>query len=211
MKKIIALLLLVFSSCGIPYDGQTIVNVKIDVIDANNTPITNQNITIYSYDGIVDSNDASFTKKTDTNGSINFKMFQPNYDFEISTDSELGFLPVRLIQFSKNNFLDYNLNVGTITLYKLDDLTQFFITLNQTSSNKILEKIEIDAQKYESIINRSSLIDNSQQEIQTAFELKKNQNFTLKYSLKNLTSNTLEEFQENFTIGTNPVNYTLTY
>lgn len=210
MKKLLLLVSFFFISCGIPYDGETIVTVDVNLVDANNIPIENQKVTVYSHDGIFSSDD-DFSKKTNFNGNINFKMFQPNYDFEITTDSDLGFLPVRLIQFNKTNFLDYNLNVGTITLYKSDDLTELFITLNQTSSNKILQKIEVDAQKYESIINKSTLIDTSQQEIQTAFELKKNQNFILKYTLKNLTSNTLEEFQENLTIGTNPLNYILTY
>lgn len=209
MKKLLLLVSFFFISCGIPYDGETIVTINANLVDANNIPIENQKVTINSY-GIFNS-DTDFSKKTNFNGIVNFKMFQPLYDFDIITDSELGFLPVKLIQLNKTNFSDYNLNIGTITLYKSDDLTELFITTNQTTSNKILQKIEVDAQKYESIINKSTVIDTSQQEIQTAFELKKNQNFTLKYTLKNLTSNTLEEFQENLTVGTNPLNYTLTY
>ena len=211
MKKILLLLTLFFISCGIPYDGDTIVTVDLNLVDANNIPIENQNVTIYSYDGSVGTNNAGYTKRTDTYGFVNFKMFQPAHDFDVLIDENLDFLPVRLIQFNKNNFDDYNLNIGTIRLFKLDDLTQLSITTNQTSGNKILQKIEVDAIKYEAIINLNSIIDASQQDIQTAFELKKNQNFILKYTIKNLINNTTEEFQENLTIGINPITYTITY
>jgi len=211
MKKILTLVSFFFLSCGIPYDGNSIVTIEANLVDINNIPIENQKITVYSYDGFVGNNNDDFVKKTDANGFVNFKMFEPNYDFEIRIDSELEFLPVKFIQFNKTYFSNYNLNMGTITLYKLDDLTQFYITINQTSTNKALQRIEVNAQKYESIINKNNQIDPTQQEIQTTFELKKNQDFTLKYTLKNLNSNTIEEFQENLTIGTNPLNYILTY
>lgn len=211
MKKILLLFTLFFISCGIPYDGDTIVTVDLNLVDANNIPIENQNVTIYSYDGSVGTNNAGYTKRTDAYGFVNFKMFQPAHDFDVLIDENLDFLPVRLIQFNKNNFDDYNLNIGTIRLFKLDDLTQLSITTNQTSGNKILQKIEVDAIKYEAIINLNSIIDASQQDIQTAFELKKNQNFILKYTIKNLINNTTEEFQENLTIGINPITYTITY
>ena len=42
MKKLLLLLVFTYISCGIPYDGETIINIKLKVVNSENQPLANE-------------------------------------------------------------------------------------------------------------------------------------------------------------------------
>ena len=46
MKKILVLLVFIFTSCQIEYDGETKIVVKGKIVDGNNNPIINKEVNL---------------------------------------------------------------------------------------------------------------------------------------------------------------------
>ncbi len=210
MKKVLLLLVFTAVSCGIPYDGETIINIKLKVVNSGNEPLANQKAYIgTSYD---DNNyDSSTYKKTSNeDGFIQFNMFKPTNSSSLILENSTEYLPVYINGLNNDNFEGINWDLGTLTLLKLDEIISFTIIPNQINSNKIISKIDVDAVKYEEQINfyNEDLIYN---EPQLFHQIKKNQTFELNYQIKNTVTEEIENFSIQLTINNDELNYTLTY
>lgn len=210
MKKLLLLLAFTAVSCGIPYDGETIINIKLKVVNSENEPLVNEKAFIgTSYDD--DSYDFSTYKKTSNQqGFIEFDMFKPTNSSSLILENSIEYLPVYINGLSDDYFEGLNWDLGTLTLFKLEEIIGFTIIPNQISSNKIIYKIDVDAVKYEEQINlyNEDFIYN---EPQLFHQLKKNQTFELNYQIKNTITEELENFSIPLTISNDELIYTLTF
>lgn len=210
MKKLLLLLAFTAVSCGIPYDGETIINIKLKVVNSENEPLVNEKAFIgTSYDD--DSYDFSTYKKTSNQqGFIEFDMFKPTNSSSLILENSIEYLPVYINGLSDDYFEGLNWDLGTLTLLKLEQIIGFTIIPNQISSNKIIYKIDVDAVKYEEQINlyNEDFIYN---EPQLFHQLKKNQTFELNYQIKNTITEELENFSIPLTISNDELIYTLTF
>ena len=210
MKKLLLLLVFTYISCGIPYDGETIINIKLKVVNSENQPLANEKAYIgTSYDD--DSYDFStYKKKSNEEGFIQFDMFKPTNNSSLILENSTEYLPVYFNGINDDNFEGLNWDLGTITLLKLDEIITFTIIPNQISTNKIIYKIDVDAVKYEEQINlyNEDFIYN---EPQLKKKKKKNQTFELNYQIKNTITEEIEYFSIPLTINNDELNYTLTY
>lgn len=210
MKKLLLLLAFTAVSCGIPYDGETIINIKLKVVNSENEPLVNEKAFIgTSYDD--DSYDFSTYKKTSNQqGFIEFDMFKPTNSSSLILENSIEYLPVYLNGLSDDYFEGLNWDLGTLTLLKFDEIIGFTIIPNQISSNKIIFKIDVDAVKYEEQINlyNEDFIYN---EPQLFHQLKKNQTFELNYQIKNTITEELENFSIPLTIDNDELIYSLTF
>lgn len=210
MKKIVILLVFMLSSCGIPYDGETIINISFKFEDKNATPTPNIETSISSDLNsyvVYNVDDDVYNKKSDENGRVQLKMFKPVSSFAIHINSS-SYLSYDIINITADTIQNNNFDFGTITMFKLEDLADFNITPNQVNSNKIIDKIEVVALKYKSVIDFST------PEVYYPtfnYSLKKNQNFTLKYTIKDLNNNSKQNFIENLSIANNTLNHIITY
>ena len=210
MKKIVLLLLLTLISCGIPYDGETIINVKLKVVNSGNEPLANEKAyiaTSYADDGY----DYSTYKRTsDQDGFIQFDMFKPKNSSSLLLDESPEYLPVEIYGVTSDNFDGLNWDLGTLTLLKLDEITTFTIIPNQINANKLIYKIDVDAIKYQNQINLNNY-ENFYIESSLFHQLKKNQSFTLNYQIKNIVTEEIEYFSIPLSINNDELSYTLTF
>ena len=211
MKKILlTFLILNIISCGIPYDGEAIINIKLKVVNSENVPIANEKSYIgTSYDD--DGYDFSTYKKTSNEeGFIEFNMFKPMNSSRLILENSTEYLPVYINGISDDNFEGFNWDLGTLTLLKFDEINSFTIIPNPISLNKVIHKIDVEAVKYEEQINLNN--DNFIYNEPNLFHLlKKNQMFELKYQIKNVNTNTIESYTIPLLINDTAIEYTLTY
>ena len=72
-------------------------------------------------------------------------------------------------------------------------------------------RIDVEAISYESYINLTDDIDNSNTELNFFYRLKKNQNFTLNYQLQNNFTGEISSFSVPLTMENSALQYTLSY
>ena len=210
MKKLFLMILFIISfSCSIPYEGESIITLKASLTDTNNQPIPNQKCYIYAYDGSDGEDFSTYNKISNENGIIEFKMFAPVQVGGLYLRESSEFLPVNIVNLSRLNFNNVVWDLGNITLFKSDEITPFTLFLNASSTNKIIEIIEVNAIKHESRIN--FFIEEFYYESPMIYQLKKNQNFEVFYQIKNLNTNEIETFTVQLTIEEDPIEYTITY
>lgn len=210
MKKIVLLFLFSIISCGIPYDGETIINLKLKLVNSENEPLTNEKAYIRtSYDD--DNYDTSTYKKTSNNvGIIQFNMFKPTNYSSLILENSTEYLPVYIDGLSDDNFEGLNWDLGTLTLLKPNEIVPFTIIPNQINRNKMINKIEVDAVKYEERINlyRDNFI---YIEPHLFYQLKKNQAIELNYQIKNTITEEIEYFTIPLIVSESELQFTLTY
>lgn len=210
MKKIISLLLIIISfSCSGPYEGESIITLKASLTDTNNQPVANQKCYIYAFDNADGEDFSAYQKSSNENGIIAFKMFAPVQAASLNLRESSEFLPVSIGYLSRSDFNNVVWDLGNITLFKSDEIIPFTLFLNASSTNKIIEIIEVNAIKYESRINFFN--EEFYYESQMIYELKKNQNFEVFYQIKNINTNEIETFTVQLTIEEDPIEYTITY
>lgn len=211
MKKIALLILLIITSCGIPYDGETIISIKLKVVNSENVPLVNEKAYIgTSYSD--DSFDYSTYKKTSNDeGIINFKMFKPQNSASLNLEESTEYLPVSFYGINDDNFEGLEWDLGSLTLLKLNEIIEFTIIPNQISTNKIIYKIDVDAVKYQPQINLYLENETDYFEPELYYKLKKNQSFELKYQTKNTITNEIEYYTVPLIINDTAIQYLLTY
>jgi hypothetical protein len=102
-------------------------------------------------------------------------------------------------------------DLGTINLLKDYEITTFTVLLNQQTANNTVEKITVNAIKYESNYDIAIGINPYYGYFQTVYQLKKNQNFILQYDLKNTTTQAVQKISIPLSIGSNESSYTINY
>lgn len=211
MKKILLLYLFTFVSCGIPYDGEAIINIKLKVVNVENEPLENEKAYVFTSYGD-DSFDTSTYKKVSNNeGFINFKMFKPQNSASLILEESNEYLPVSFYGLNDDNFTESDWELGTLILFKIDEIISFTIQLNQISSNKILEKIEVIAIKYQPQINLNEENNIDYFDPELYYLIKKNQSIELKYQTRNTITNEIEYYTIPLVINDTEIQYTLTY
>lgn len=210
MKKIICFLtLFLLLSCEIQYEGKRRFVAETTITDRDGNPL--EGITIEVEDG----DDNISYNNTDKNG-YSIQMF-PSRDrggsFSININPDGNVYQSKAISnIKESDFADFRFNLGTVTLFKNSDLTNFYIELERVNENTRLESLEINA------ITSESHIDYHEPEEEyfypeTYFDVLKNQNFTLFYSVRNFDTSpsTLIEYSVNISIGNVPLIYELEY
>ena len=222
MKKIyIIFIVLIFSSCTIPYDLETRYIIETKLIDLNGNAIVNEKFSIYVstntstslYGG--NSGETISNSISDENGNIRFIFPKPDveyFTFLMENNSNGNYYQKIISNIQQEDFIDYKLVLNQITLVKYDDITYLTIETNQVNSDKELRKIEIIGQVYNQneILNPDSNLEDYYN-LQTNFSLIKNQNFDLKYFVYNYFTMLLEENIVSLSVSDQPINYILTY
>lgn len=211
MKKIVLLFLFTLISCEIPYDGETVVTLNLKLINSNNEPLSNEKAHVLCGVGEFGFESSTYQKISNDEGVINFKMFKPNNSASLILEESTEYLPVSFYGINDDNFEGLEWDLGTLVLLKNQDIIPFSIQLNQISSNKTLIKIEVIAIKYQSQINLYSENGTNYFEPELYYQLKKNQNFELKYQTKNTITNEIENYTIPLIVNNTAIQYTLTY
>ena len=211
MKKIALLFLFTLISCEIPYDGETVVNLNLKLINSNNEPLSNEKAHVLCGVGEFGFESSTYKKISNNEGVINFKMFKPNNSASLILDESTEYLPVSFYGINDDNFDGLEWDLGTLVLLKMEEIVPFTIQLNQISSNKVLTKTEVIAIKYKSQVNLYLENDSDYFEPELYYQLKKNQSFELKYQTKNTITNEVEYYTVPLIINDTALQYTLTY
>lgn len=210
MKKILFLFLLTLVSCGIPYDGETILTLEARIENANGEPLPNQIVTVSASADYDYSDFGTYSNESNAFGIVKFDLFSPRNIAFLEFESSDEYLPVS-IAFDKSSFEMYHLNLGIIRLFRPNEIENFSITLNPTSGTFNLIRIDVEAISYESYINLTDDIDNSNTALNFFYRLKKNQNFTLNYQLQNNFTGEISSFSVPLTMENSALQYTLSY
>lgn len=210
MKKILFLFLLTLISCGIPYDGETILTLEARIENANGEPLPNKIVTVSASADYDYSDFGTYSNESNAFGIVKFDLFSPRNIAFLEFESSDEYLPVS-IAFDKSSFEMYHLNLGIIRLFQPNEIENFSITLNPTSGTFNLIRIDVEAISYESYINLTDDIDNSNTALNFFYRLKKNQNFTLNYQLQNNFTGEISSFSVPLTMENSALQYTLSY
>lgn len=210
MKKILFLFLLTLVSCGIPYDGETILTLEARIENANGEPLPNKIVTVSASADYDYSDFGTYSNESNAFGIVKFDLFSPRNIAFLEFESSDEYLPVS-IAFDKSSFEMYHLNLGIIRLFRPNEIENFSITLNPTSGTFNLIRIDVEAISYESYINLTDDIDNSNTALNFFYRLKKNQNFTLNYQLQNNFTGEISSFSVPLTMENSALQYTLSY
>ena len=224
MKKIIILLVLIVSSCGIEYDGETKIVIKGKVVDSDNNPIINKEVNLFViressgfpfifYSPSEENNIGKAT--TNSNGEYIMVIPQPKNNFTeiiVETNSSNNtHNPKQYRNIKLKDFLNYELNLPISKLYHKSDLSQLSITPNNINLNNELKNIELlglVANELEFI----NLPENYYPYYQINTSVKKNQTIIARYTVLNHSTNITSIVDENIVIdNSNQTNYTLNY
>lgn len=215
MKKIICFFILfLLFSCEIQYDGERRFIVETTVNDDQNNPLKDIKIEVDAVAGTENSGDNISYANTDGNG-YSIQIFPPRKNegtFSIRINPNSGIYQSKVIyNINESDFQDYILKLGTVTLFKNEDITYFDIVLKQVSENVILKSLEIDAISSDSYVNYHE-IEDEYFFPETSFHILKNQSFRIFYSvIHNTNPPTLSEHSVNISIGDEELIYELEY
>lgn len=221
MKKIIIVFCILFCliSCEIQYDGETKIVLTGKLIDENGNPLHDKDIevTIYGGSTLLPNSDLISYGKSNQDGNFTLIFPAPKNDNEISISindliNQTNEFQEKKITAKKNNFENYKLDLDKIILYKKESVTNLKLNLNKNSTNKQIEKIIIEGKLPNSWINLNALPDNSGY-LETYYNVIKNQNITLKYTIIDYSNSPISSKEETVVIPIDetPVIYNLTY
>jgi hypothetical protein len=224
MKKIVILLVLILSSCGIEYDGETKIVIKGKVVDSDNNPIENKEINLfvtresYSFPFLfyVPSEENNIGKAiTNSMGEYTIVIPKPNNNFSeiiVETNSDSNNLNRKQFRNIQNsNFINFELVLPTSVLYKNSDLATLNVNPNNVNPSNELRKVEFIGVLPNELVYFNP-IENQLDYIDFNRLVKKNQTIILRYTVFNYTTNTTMIQDENIVINnSNQINYTLNY
>ncbi len=221
MKRISLLICILFfvSSCEIQYDGETKIAVTGKIIDENGIPLSGKDIQInvQGDGGLFSANsDLISFGESDINGNFTliFPTPQGEYNFSISISNlqkQTSEFQNQEIIANKNNFENYKLDLKNITLYKKESITTLRLLINKTSTNKQLTSIQIEGKLFNDLIFLNP-IGNNPNNLQTYYNVIKNQTVILKYTIIDYSNNGATTVQSiSIPIANDAVNYTITY
>lgn len=231
MKKNLLFLLTLFTfySCEIQYDGETRIVVQGQVVDKDNNPISDKRIEIstHSESDFVGSDLISFTN-TDAEGKFTLIFPAPKSDnidivTTINGNYEIDYQyiqPVitgyqsKSIRATKRNFANYKLDFNKIVLYKSDEITELEVVLNQITNNKQITNIYIEGNLAERSIDLKKEDENENQYLKTQFDVAKNQNLKLSYTIRDFSNPVnivVSQHEAIVTINSEKTIHTITY
>lgn len=222
MKKIIFFISFAFLllKCTVPYDGESRYIFTTTIVDKNNNPIPNIDVSVdfteTGYLNVPSNKDIVAQTFSDNNGVINlvFPYASKIENVHVRIGKYNYSYIYEIINIKKNNFTNYKLIEPTIAIYSFDDAIQLLVNVSNTSSIKYVSKLEVIGTQWNSIKDYNP-IENSM-EISPIYEKYfspiKNQNITLKYEvvtvLNGQSSSTIT--QEQITILEDDISYEIT-
>lgn len=221
MKQVLIVFGMLFCliSCEIQYDGETKIVVTGKLIDENENSLSEKDIeVIIEGGGLISPNyDLISYGKSDQNGNFTLVFPAPKEDNPISISinnpiNQTNEFQGKEFLAQKNNFENYKLNLNKITLYKAQSITNLRLILNNTTKSKRLENILIEGKMPNSWINLNPLPNNTGY-LETYYNVIKNQNIVLKYTVVDYSNSTIVSKEQTVSIPVNdgPVIYTITY
>jgi len=212
MKKI--LLLFAFTtliSCDIQYDGEKRLVFETIVLDGNGEPLPNSHVEITTQSEW--ASDLISKGKTDDSGKLTLIFPSPDGDVDINLkfyhDYD-SYMEKEVLEINKTDFENYKFIYPNTYLLKGDEVATLTMIYNQTSPNTMLKKISIEGiyhLPYELYNYEEENYYNQPYE----FLVKMNQNFQLKYTVKNMTTNVETNYSVPLQIGNDAISYTLNY
>lgn len=224
MKKILIVLFVLLTSCGIEYDGGTKIVVKGKITTSDNLPLENQEVNLYvSRDDAYipflyySPSETNFIGKTLTNrnGEYTIVIPKPTNNFSeiiVETNSNSNNLNRKQFRNIQNsNFTNFELILPNSILFNKSDLTILSIELNNVNPENELKKIELIG-----ILPNEIEFINSLENEEYFFDfnrlVKKNQTIVLRYTVFNYNTNATTIQDENIIIdGSNEITYTLNF
>jgi hypothetical protein len=204
MKKILIIycILFMFTSCDIPYNGETKLVVTGKLVDKNGVPIPENNIEIFinSLSGMYQNSDLISYGKTDVNGNFTYIFPAPGTDNEIEisinnfildygTQIKTNEFQSKQIIALKKNFQNYKLDLNNITLYRNDDITKLQIIINPSTEKKYLLSLDIEGTVVADYSNLNPIVNpNYTPPVVTNYSVLKNQTLILKYKVIDYSS-----------------------
>lgn len=202
---------LLFVSCNyeINYQNGTKIIFEGKIVDNNNIPIANIPLKVAFYKSGSISNfvfpgSPSDYKEpglgfTDENG--NFKLYVASATNEdeiqviINEEHHFGYQNKSIVNINDSNFLDYKLNIGTVSLFKTNDIALLKIIFDRVTSpnNIVVRNAEFTGQIVEFETNYNPLDFNNYNSIvyrNLYYHVLKNQNVTIQYDLFDESLNT---------------------
>lgn len=196
-------------SCNVPYDGDERYLFETTVVDSNNNPIINKEVSVYFYNGDYYDNDSNFifgerafdniiSGNTDANGTIKlafpFASNRENLVIKIGKESS-GFLrgEFELINIKKQNFTNYKLLEPKIIIYNFDEVVNLNVNVLNSNSSKYISKLEFLGIEKKSVKN-FNIIESNAMAIPVTSSLYiplKNQNATIKYEITEIINGQL--------------------
>ncbi|MFD2909340.1 hypothetical protein ACFSX9_11440 [Flavobacterium ardleyense] len=224
MKKIVILLLFVFTACEIEYDGETKLIVKGIILDDNNDPIKNKDIKLFvsresasnSFVWSVPSESNFIGKaKTNSDGAFTLAIPKPKANYSeiiiVINEQQNQYNEKQLRNIQVDNFINYELNLGIQKIYDISNLALLTVTANRINTNKELVRIEYIGEVANEIEFLNPMeINYLYNEINK--KVVKNQNIIIRYTLKNYATNVDEIVEDTILIDSSPlINYNLNY
>lgn len=213
MKKILLLFVLTtFISCSkITYDGDIRLVFKTIILNSQGQPLANTDVEI----SIVASSSSDLISrgKTNNSGELTLIFPSPENDVDISLliyNDDATYLKKEVVGIKKSDFNNYKLDYQTTYLLKSDEVAPLNLTYNQTSATHVLIKVTIDG-IYHLDTEYFNYPDDNYYLFSSQFLIKKNQQFQLKYKVKNLQSAIETDYAVDLQIGNEALNYTLNY
>ncbi|NJM80996.1 MAG: DUF4198 domain-containing protein [Flavobacterium sp.] len=223
MKKSLLILVSFFLlKCAVPYDGEARYIFTTTVLDKNNNPIPNLEISVNFYNGDYHDNSTNYINvnefdkivqsTTDANGIIKlvfpFAAIRENVSIRFGDNT---YPEYEIINIKKNNFVNYELNEPPFVLYRFNDATLLSVKVINSSLIKYVSKIELIGEKREAIKNyniQQEPIENSSIRFKD-FNPVKNQNVLLRYEITTITNgqSSFEVVEESITILENELIY----
>jgi hypothetical protein len=218
MKKILIILYLCLCySCDTRYDGEVRLQFTGKVVDENNNPIQNQEVTIEANNNFInDSFHHIGIGHTDSNGNYSILVPSPtnldaftlhiNDEFSPTYNSQL--INIKYYNFKDTNFLNYKVQLPTSKLYSLIDITNLTVTFNKINANNELLDVsyigEISSENYN--LNEENI------EYPHYKRVKKNQIIEIKYKVKNTTNSVISTNSSFVTIdNSDSINHSIDY
>ena len=223
MKKLTILLIFVFCSCQIEYDGQTKLVIKGKITDNNNVAIANKEINLYviSEGGTIPfllyvPSEENNIGKTRTDNLGNYTMIIPkpsNFtEIIIETNSNNnGFSRNQIVGITLDNFINYTFTAPTIKLYKKEDLSALDLVFIKINTSNQINSVEYNGEWPQEFINLNSS-NNSLNYFSLQKLYKKNTLLIVNYKVLNTVTNIETPLSQNINIGnTDVTSFTINY
>lgn len=216
MRKVFLFcLVLLFSGCGIHYEGDNRLMVSGKVIDRNGNSISNIEVitNVSNGNGWGSSDDDIGIDLTDNQGNFTMLFPKPKGEIEYSIqfhDDNGLYQEKRFMNIFYEDFSNLGYNLGEVKLYKKEDLVNLILYFSTENSSKQIRILNLMGETSDDMVWVNPLDDNYYYP-QYFYQVIKNQTITVEYSLSDYSNNQTTIHTENIEIGEENLSYTIIY
>lgn len=203
--------------CDIAYDAESRVLFSSKIVDSNNNPIENIEVKAIAR-GDFNNQEIIGIGTSDNNGFFKV-IFPPPKNEDVVIDllinenslNENVFLPYRVENLNKNDFVNFGYTPQVCYLLKPDEVINFRVTFIRQNFNIATTLVEVTINGIASPINRTVIKDENDIVIKTIYDfiVKKEQQINLVYKLK--TNQNLAPFNFSYSITNQNFETNITY